>query len=541
MKVGRIATLVGMFLLTPTGLMAEDLPKYFGDAKPKFGGSVVYGIESEIPNLDPHITFGGSNKRVVFSVFEGLIKRDRANIDFAAVPFQPPKIVPALAESWEELDGGKRYRFHLRKGIKFHDGTDFNADAVVFNFRRIIDPSFEFYFERANALKGGPLGFVTSVEKVDDATVDFVLSRPWSVFLSQMSGWLAPGLPLMMSPESIKAHGNEGVNAHPAGTGPFKVKEIEPGVRIVTERNPDYWNGPQPYLDGITYVVMSDQSARVFALESGEVDLITQLSPDNISRLKGEGMTVVESPLSNQMWYMAVNVAEAPFNDLRVRQAVNHAIDRKAITDELLQGICIPSDSIVFPTSPLYSTKERYAYDPEKAKALLAEAGYADGFTTKIRVPTSGSSMLIPVPMAEWIQRDLAKVGIKMEILTSDWVTYLGFWLKGLEAGEGFNVMSWASDYDDFWAVDLFAQGKFGNTGHVKDQMIDDLYVDFQSAMTDDSQNAVATKIFDQILEQAYTVPVCSEKINLLTSKRLHGVLPLTDPGHLTQFWWVEE
>jgi peptide/nickel transport system substrate-binding protein len=238
---------------------------------------------------------------------------------------------------------------------------------------------------------------------------------------------------------------------------------------------------------------------------------------------------------------MAINVAEPPFDDLKVRQAINYAIDRKAITNELLQGICIPSDNIVFPTSPLYSPKERYPYDPEKAKALLKEAGHADGFTTKIRVPTSGSSMLIPVPMAEWIQRDLAKVGVNMEIVTNDWVTYLGFWLKGLEKGEGFNVMSWASDYDDFWASDLFGQGVFGNTGHVKDQMIDDLYVEYQAAANEEEQNKIAAKIFDRVLEQAYTVPICSEKINILTSKRLKGVLPLTDPGHLTQFWWVEE
>ena len=540
MRLGRLAALAGFLLVAAASTQAEELPKYFGDAQPKFGGSVVYGIESEIPNLDPHITFGGSNKRVVFSVFEGLLKRDRANIDFAG-QFVPPKIVPQLAESWEELEGGKRYRFHLREGVKFHDGTDFNADAVVFNFRRIIDPTFEFYFERTNALKGGPLKFVTAVEKVDDKTVDFVLERPWSVFLSQMSGWLAPGLPLIMSPESIKQYGNEDVNMHPAGTGPFKVTEIEPGVRVVTERNAEYWNGPQPYLDKITYVVMAEQSARVFALEGGEVDIITQLSPDNITRLRDAGFTVVESPISNQMWYMAINVSEPPFSDVRVRQAVNYAIDRKAITDQLLQGICIPSDNIVFPTSPLYKAQERYPYDPEKAKQLLTEAGYPDGFSTKIRVPTSGSSMLIPVPMAEWIQRDLAKVGINLEIITNDWVTYLGFWLKGLETGEAFNVMSWASDYDEFWAIDLFGQGGFGNTGHVVSPSIDEQYVAFQSAMTEEEQNEIAAKIFDEILEQAYTVPICSEKINVLTSKRLKGVLPLTDPGHLTQFWWVEE
>jgi peptide/nickel transport system substrate-binding protein len=542
MRLGRLlaAAGFGLALLSGGGSRAEQLPAYFGDAKPVFGGSIVYGIESDIPTFDPHITFGGSNKRVVFSVFEGLVKRDRANIDFKGT-FKNPPIVGGLASSWEELDGGTRYRFHLRQGISFHDGTPFNADAVVFNFRRIIDPGFKYYYERASALKKGPLQFVKSVDKVDDYTVDFVLSRPWSVFLSQLGGWLAPGLPLIMSPKSIETYGNEGVNAHPSGTGPFMITSIQPGVKIVAERNPHYWNGPQPYLDKITYVVMPEQSTRVFALERGEVDMITQLSPDNIERLKGEGFSVVEGPISNQMWYMAINTTDPPLNDVRVRQAINYAINRKAIASNLLKGICIPADNIVFPTSPLYSTAERYPYDPAKAKALLAEAGVPDGFSTSIRVPTSGSSMLIPVPMAEWIQRDLAKVGIKMSIVTNDWVTYLGFWLKGLQKGEGFNVMSWASDYDDFWGIDLFGTGAFGNGGHVDDKLINEDYVKYQAAMTEKEQNDIAAGIFKEVLEQAYTVPICSEKINILTSPHLHGVLPLTDPGHLTQFWWVEK
>lgn len=541
MKFGRFIIAAGFAIaaLAPANSWAEELPAYFGAAQPKFGGSVVYAIESEIPTLDPHITFGGSNKRVVFSIFEGLVKRDRANIDFKDT-FKNPEIVGGLASSWDVLDGGKRYRFHLREGIRFHDGETFDADAVVFNFRRIIDPAFEHFYERANALKAGPLQFVERVERVDGKTVDFVLSRPWGPFLSQMGGWLAPGLPLIMSPKSILEYGNEGANTHPSGTGPFKVSSIDPGVQIVTERNADYWNGPQPYLDGITYVVMPEQSTRVFALERGEVDIITQLSPDNIVRLGKAGFGVVESHISNQMWYMAVNVSEPPFDDVRVRQAVNYAINRKSITDQLLQGICIPSDNIVFPTSPLYDTKERYPYDQDKAKKLLAEAGYPDGFTTKIRVPTSGSSMLVPVPMAEWIQRDLAKVGIKLEIITNDWVTYLGFWLKGLETGEGFNVMSWASDYDEFWGKDLFVMGSFGNGGHIDDDSIKNAYVKYQEVASEKERLDVAAGIFSTVLEKAYTVPICSEKINLLTSKKLRGVLPLTDPGHLTQFWWVE-
>ncbi len=520
---------------------AAEMPKLLGDAQPKHGGSVVYGIESDIPSLDPHITFGGSNKRVVMSVFEGLVERDRGNVDPEAKPFVRPEIVPVLAESWEVLDDGKRYRFKLRSGVTFHDGTPFNAEAVVFNFRRVIDPEFEHFFERASALRSSPLRHLVKVEAVDDMTVDLVLDQAWGPFLSQLGTFLSPGLPLMLSPKSVEEYGNEGANAHPAGTGPFKVTAIDPGVKVTTERNPDYWDDPLPYLDRITYVVMPEESTRVFALEGDEVDIITQLSPDNVERLGQAGYTVVKGALSNQMWYMAVNMNEPYFKDVRVRQAVNHAINREAMTEQLLKGLCIASDGMAFPTSPLWDETERYPYDPEKAKQLLAEAGYPDGIDTKIQVPTSGSSMLIPVPMAEWIQRDLAAANIRLEILTHDWVTYLGYWVKGLEPGVGFNVMSWASDYDEFWGADLFSSGGFGNTGHINDPTIDEAWKRYEAAPSEQESVTIAEDIFERVEEQAYEVPVCSEKITILTSERVKGVMPLTDPAHLPEYWWVEE
>jgi peptide/nickel transport system substrate-binding protein len=250
---------------------------------------------------------------------------------------------------------------------------------------------------------------------------------------------------------------------------------------------------------------------------------------------------VVKGALSNQMWYMAVNMNEPYFKDVRVRQAVNHAINREAMTEQLLKDLCIASDGMAFPTSPLWDESERYPYDPEKAKQLLVEAGYPDGIDTKIQVPTSGSSMLIPVPMAEWIQRDLAAANIRLEILTHDWVTYLGYWVKGLEPGVGFNVMSWASDYDEFWGADLFSSGGFGNTGHINDPAIDEAWKTYETARSEQESVAIAEDIFERVEEQAYEVPVCSEKITIVTSERVKGVMPLTDPTHLPEYWWVEE
>jgi peptide/nickel transport system substrate-binding protein len=163
--------------------------------------------------MDPHIVFGGSNKRVVMMVFEGLVERDRTQ------PGRTPPLAPALATSWSISNDGLTYTFKLRQGVKFHDGTPFNADAVVFNFRRIIDPSFEFYDKRTAPLRGAPLRYLKEAKAIDEYTVELVLSRPWEPFLDQLSTTLSSGLPLIMSPESVRKYGNEARTYAPPAQG----------------------------------------------------------------------------------------------------------------------------------------------------------------------------------------------------------------------------------------------------------------------------------------------------------------------------------
>ena len=240
-----------------TLLAAAPIATAAGADAPKHGGTLVYGVESEIPWYDPHVVFGGSNKRVVLQIFEGLVDRDRTR------PGVVPPLVPRLAESWEVSDDGKVYTFHLRKGVTFHDGTPFNAEAVVFNLRRVIDPDFEYYKEGTDSLRNAPLRHLTEARAVDEHTVELVLSQPWGHFIDQLSTTLPSGLPLMMSPASVMEWGNEDVNLHPVGTGPFKLEEYDPGVKTVLARNEDYWNEPLPYLDRIIFFIPAEASTRV--------------------------------------------------------------------------------------------------------------------------------------------------------------------------------------------------------------------------------------------------------------------------------------
>ena len=506
---------LGLSVLGQTAGAAEE---------PQVGGTLVFGAESEMPWHDPHITFGGTSKRVVWGIFEGLVDRDRSD------PSMVPPLVPRLAISWEISPDGKTYTFALRQGVKFHDGTPFNADAVVFNFRRMIDPDFEYYQPKAEALKGAPLRYLQEVKAVDEYTVELILDRSWGLFLDQLSTTLPAGIPLMMSPESVKKWGNDEVNVHPSGTGPFRFVSYEPGVKTVLERNDEYWNQPLPYLENLIFVVTAEESTRITALQAGEVDLITAVALDQIPLLEDAGFQVATAAKMNLVWFYSINQNEPHMKDVRVRQAMNYAINRERLTGDLLSDYCNPTWKMVPSTSKLYVEGVKdYPYDPDKARALLAEAGYPDGFKTKMQIPSGGSYMIAPVPMAEWVQRELAAVGIEMEIESFDWTTYLGHWIDKMNDDVAMNNMSWGTDYDELWADGVFRSDGFGNTGNINDPEIDRLFVEYGQSATEADALATATKIFDHVSEQAYFIPVCIDTVPVVGHKKIGNLFGTPD------------
>ena len=512
--------------LTATATSAEE---------PKSGGTLVYGVESEIPWYDPHKVFGGSNKRVVLQIFEGLVDRDRTQ------PGMVPPLVPRLAESWDMSEDGMVYTFNLRKGVTFHDGTPFNADAVVFNIRRVIDPEFEYFLEDAGSLRGAPYRYLTEARAVDEHTVELVLDRPWGHFVDQLSTTLPSGLPLMMSPASVMEWGNEDVNLHPVGTGPFKLEEYDPGVKTVIAKNENYWNAPRPYLDRIIFFITAEASTRVTALESGEVEMITAIPPDRVADLRDAGFKIIMPEAMNLVWFFSLNQDDENLSDVRVRQAINYAIDRERIAGELLSDTAAPVWKMVPGTSALFNPGEQaYPHDPDKARALLAEAGYPDGFETTIQVPTGGSYMIDPVGIAEWVQRDLAAVGIKVSIDSSDWVTYLGHWIDGLKPGVAANVMAWGTDYSEFWAVDVMSSTAFGNTGHINDPTLDEWFTEYQEATDSAVALEVAGRIFDRVSDMAYFVPVVTDRVPIATTDRVKGIEPVPDWLQAFEVYWID-
>jgi peptide/nickel transport system substrate-binding protein len=393
----------------------------------------------------------------------------------------PPKLVPSLATSWEISPDGLQYTFTLREGVKFHDGTLFDAAAAKYNFDRIWDEGAPHFYPRAKAYRAPDVFYVAKVEVLDTYKLRISLKEPFNSFLLRLAN-LGPGMVSMISPAALSRYGNEQIALHPTGTGPFRFVERVAGDRVVMERNPTYWGGnPKtgPFLDRIVVKPVSDAATRVAGLRSGEFDMIVVPVPDSRKQLLSEGF-VWDQGTVHHNWYWAFNMKDPVFKDKRVRQALNYAIDRSALCHDVLSDTAFPMEHGIVPPGMLsYDANfKAYEYNPEKARALLAEAGFAKGFSTTFVTSTDGSGQLLPVPIAERVQADLRKVGVDVRINTSEWVSYFTKWISGGFKDVGAAQMSFGAP-DPFWleltiGCDFFVGAAGGlNTGYYCNPEVD--------------------------------------------------------------------
>ncbi len=325
-------------------------------------------------------------------------------------------IVPDLAEKWDILEDGRLYVFHLRKGVKFHDGTDLNAEAVKFNFDRILDP----------ATKSWVRVFYEQVDKVeveDEHTLRVVMNEPSGALLPALAGYFQ-GVPVG-SPTAMKKYGDDWLR-HPVGTGPFIFKEWAPGERVVLERNPNYFKKGLPYLDGIEFRIMRDPLAAITALRTGAVDLMARVPVRNVPIIEKAPGIVLRSGPDRAPVIALVNMRHKPFDDLRVRKAVaGYGIDRAEIARVVYMGKAKPLVSIIPEGVQDYlDLNELYPYDPAKAKALLKEAGYDDKTPLRYTIVTNNDDLAF-ADIAAMMKEQLAKIGVEIKIEIMDKSTWL--------------------------------------------------------------------------------------------------------------------
>ncbi|MFC4620294.1 ABC transporter substrate-binding protein [Camelliibacillus cellulosilyticus] len=365
----------------------------------KGGGQLLVAADQDPVGLDPQKVPAASSSRIYSLVYSSLTKMDA---DF--------KIVPDLAKSWDISKDGKTVTFHLRNNVKFHNGRAMTSDDVKYSYERILDP-------KTGSIAKSYFTSINAIETPDKDTVVFKLKTPDSSFLANTSSSYAA-----IVPKEVKD-----LNTEAVGTGPYKLDTIMSGQYVLLKKNKDYYDNNLPKADAIKFVIMKDEAQRTAAIRSGKVD-IAAISADTAKLLEKSNKVDIKKYQSLEYSYLGFNTNKKPFNDSKVRQAISYAVDRKDIVDTVWKG----QAALTGPIAPAQKewaldTNEypSYKQDIKKAKELLKEAGYPDGFDTVIQTASTYPDM---VETAQVLQQQLKAIGIKAQIQQLEWGNYIKMW-----------------------------------------------------------------------------------------------------------------
>lgn len=379
------------------------------------GGTLIIGMSAgniPYPNTPPNEGFEG-RRWVGYQIYDGLANWNLAQGETVPVPG------PGLAESWKVGEDKLTWTLNLRKGVKFHDGTDFNAEAVLFNLDRVVNKEFEFFDQNLFTSIRSSTIEIASYRAVDPNTVEIKTTVPQS-FMPTNFAYIT-----IASPTAVKKWGNQQYINHAIGTGPFKVDKYVDGQVMELVPNKEYW-GNKAKLDRIILRPMADPATRLAALQAGQIHWAEVPPPDAKRQLEAEGYNIVLKQYPHAIIF-PLNLQEKPFNDPKVREALQYAIDREGMCKSLLNGLCTPASQLMYKGHPWYNDQvgDKYKYDPAKAKQMLAEAGYPNGFKITFPYTTGGSGNMWPGPMMELLQRNFKDVGVDLEIVPMEWNTLI--------------------------------------------------------------------------------------------------------------------
>jgi dipeptide transport system substrate-binding protein len=414
---------------------------------PAAAKTLVFCSEGSPENFYPAINTTGTSFDANSQVYSRLVDFERGET----------RVIPGLAESWDISEDGLVYTFKLRKGVKWHTTKTFkptrafNADDIVFSIeRQWKDDNPYFKVTSSNHSYFNDMGMpklLKTVEKVDDHTVRITLNQPEAPFLSDFAMEYAGIISKEYADAMLKAGTPEKVDQEPVGTGPFTLVQYQKDAVIRYKAFPDFWRG-KAKIDDLVFAITPDASVRWAKVQKGECHLMPYPNPADLDAMKKDAnVQVLEQPGLN-VGYLAFNVQKKPFDDKRVRQALNMAIDKKAIVDAVFLGAGVPAKNPIPPTIWSYNDEIKdYPYDPEKAKKLLAEAGVKDGFETDLwAMPVQRPYNPNAKRIAELMQADLAKIGIKANIVSYEW----GEYRKRAQNGEHMTAqLGWTGDNGD--------------------------------------------------------------------------------------------
>lgn len=482
-------------------------------AQPKQGGIMVFGRAADSTFLDPAKFLDNESAMVIENIYDGLVRyKDDST-----------RIEPALARSWEISPDGRTWTFQLRRGVKFHDGTPFNAQAAAFSFQRKTDPKHPYYREDFGKMDS-TLSSINSVDAVDDLTLRITLKEPYAPFLNV----LATHSSYIVSPEAVMKWGDD-FNKHPVGTGPFAFVEWRPKDRIILEANKTYWNG-RPRLDRIIFKVVEDNKVRQLELKAGVLHVSDGISPAERDDLEKRGGFVVDAKPGLNVGYLAMNMDRPPFDKLVVRQAVNHAINKAALIKLHYRNMAVPATNPIPPIMWGYNASLKdYDFNPDKARKLLNSAGFPNGFETTLwAMPVARPYMPDPDNIAEAIRANLEAVGIRARIVSHDWKTYL----NKLYAGEhDMAILGWVGtgDPDNFF-YHLFDKEQAvaphaSNIAFLRNEAVHAMIKEARRSSKPDQRTAIYVRLQATIHQLAPWTPLAHASQMLARSVRAQDVV----------------
>lgn len=465
----------------------------------KDGGTLVVVRSADAETLDPHFS-NSLNAPSIYheNIYEGLIKRDK-NMDFQ----------PSLAEEWEQLDD-TTWEFKLREGVLFHDGTEFNAESVKATFERILN-------EEVASPKASLFSFLKEVKAVDGTTVQFMLNEPYAPLLSILASHEGG----IISPAAIEKYGKD-LGQNPVGTGLFKFESWNPGQEINIVRNEDYW-GEKAKIEKAVFKVVPEGATRIAMVETGEAHIAEPIPYNEIERITASDKMELYRSDAIAVNYMGFNFNEKPFDDVRVRQAVNYAINQDPIIKGVFQGVGKKGTSVtpenVFGHHP--GLKE-YEYDINKAKELLKEAGYKDGFKTTLW--TWDRKDL--VDLAEVLQSQLKGIGIEVEVVVNE---FAAFTAAAASGETGMFIYGWGNatadaDYMQYHVFHSSAKGAPGNYFFYENPEIDKLIEEGRKEQDVEKRKEIYAKIQEIEQEDAVFVPIWFRENVAAISKDIDGL-----------------
>ena len=474
---------------------------------------LVFGRGGDSVSLDPGIVTDGESFKVTKNLFETLLNFGE----------QDTTIKPGLAKKWTVSDDGLTYTFELEEGVKFHDGTDFNAEAVIKNVNRWKAGTEEQFYYFNSMFKAEGEDIIKDVKADGDYKVILTLSRPQAPFLKNLA--MSPfGI---ASPTAFEKDGDK-FGQNPVGTGPFKFVDWKPNQTITIEKFEDYWQAGLPKLDRVIFQVFKDNTARLNALIKGDIDLADGINPSDGKTVEGNSaLQLIERPSMN-IGYLGLTNTRPPFDNKLVRQAVNYAIDKQAIVDAFFEGRAQVAANPMPPSISGYNSDiDPYPYDPAKAKELLAEAGY-DGKEIELwAMPVARPYMPDSPKVAEVIKKNLEDVGIPSKIVTFEWATYLD---KAKNGEADAFMLGWTGDNGDAdnFIYTLLDKDNIGsnNYAYYSNDEVHDLLIAAQSETDEAKRNDLYKQAQVIIHEEAPWVPLAHSTPLLAAKAGVKGFKP---------------